>query len=44
MKGKGYGKKRSWPNLNLREKPKKYQSYVPNQNTLLQKYKLALLL
>ena len=31
MKGHGYGRQWSWPNLHEREKPKKYQSYVPEQ-------------
>jgi hypothetical protein len=38
MKGQGYGRQWSWPNLHDRKKPKKYQSYVPDQiqNRLLQ--------
>jgi len=38
MKGQGYGRQWSWPNLHEREKTKKYQSYVPDQiqNRLLQ--------
>jgi hypothetical protein len=38
MKWQGYGRQWSWPNLHERDKPKKYQSYVPDQiqNGLLQ--------
>jgi hypothetical protein len=38
MIGQGYGRQWSWPNLHEREKPKKYQSYVPDQikNRILQ--------
>jgi hypothetical protein len=45
MKGKGYGRQQSWSNLHEREKPKEYQSYVPEQiKTGFSKIQVSILL